>query len=83
MGPDNREWLEGARLISIGVVALLVTLVMGAVLAAFDQSIASIGNGIVTAVINSIVGVVFLTVLAAVHHQLAGPSNEAMVETFE
>ncbi|MBL0946627.1 hypothetical protein [Brevundimonas sp.] len=25
MGPDNREWLEGARLISIGVAAAVVS----------------------------------------------------------
>jgi hypothetical protein len=25
VGPDNREWLEGARLISIGVVAAVVS----------------------------------------------------------
>lgn len=25
MGPDNREWMEGARLVSIGVVSAVVS----------------------------------------------------------
>lgn len=69
--------------IAIGVVSLLVTLVLGTVFAAFNASIAAIGNGVVSAIINAVIAVLFLCVLAAVHRQLAGPSNEATAETFE
>ncbi len=70
-------------IIAIGVVSLLITMVLGTVFSAFDQSIANIGNGVVSGLINAAVGALLLAVLAAVHRQLAGPSREAMTETFE
>ena len=70
-------------LIAVGVVAVLVTLILGTVFAAFSPAIAGIGNGIVTAIVNAVVGVIFIAVLASIHRQLAGPSNEATAETFE
>ncbi|MEM8724984.1 MAG: hypothetical protein AAGE86_05610 [Pseudomonadota bacterium] len=70
-------------IIAIGVVSLLITMVLGTVFSAFDQSIANIGNGTVSGLINAAIGALLLAVLAAVHRQLAGPSREAMTETFE
>ena len=70
-------------LIAIGIVSILVTAVLQLVFSAFDQSIANIGNGLVSSVINAVVAALLLTVLAAVHRQLAGPSTEAVADTFE
>ena len=69
-------------LIAIGIVSILVTAVLQLVFSAFDQSIANIGNGLVSSLINAVVAALLLTVLAAVHRQLAGPSTEAVADTF-
>lgn len=70
-------------LIAIGIISALVTSVLGLVFSAFGESIANIGNGIVSGLANAVVGALLLAVLASVHRQLAGPSNEAISETFE
>jgi len=70
-------------IVAIGIVSVLVTSVLALVLSAFGESVANIGNGIVSGLANAVVAALLLTVLAAVHRQLAGPSNEAISETFE
>ncbi|MGY6550389.1 MAG: glycerophosphoryl diester phosphodiesterase membrane domain-containing protein [Erythrobacter sp.] len=69
--------------ITIGIVTAIISLILGLVFALFDKSIADIGNGIVSSLINAVVGMVFLVVLAAVHEQLAGPSDKQLASTFE
>lgn len=69
--------------ITIGIVSVLVSLVFGLVFALFDQGIADIGNAVVAAIVNTVLGVVFVLVLAAVHQQLAGPTGEQFAATFE
>jgi hypothetical protein len=69
--------------ITIGIVSVLVSLVLGLVFALFDQGIADIGNAVVAAIVNTVLGVVFVLVLAAVHQQLAGPTGEQLAATFE
>ncbi|PKP93990.1 MAG: hypothetical protein CVT75_05300 [Alphaproteobacteria bacterium HGW-Alphaproteobacteria-14] len=69
--------------LTIGIIAALVTGIFAVVFSAFDSQIASIGNGLVGAVINSGLTVLFLVVIAAVHRQLAGQSPEGLVATFE
>lgn len=68
---------------TIGIISILVSGVIGLVLAAFGSQIASIGNGVVSAIVNTIVGVIFLVVIAAIHRQLAGQSPEGLAATFE
>lgn len=68
--------------VTIGIISVLVSGVLGLVLSAFDAQIASIGNGLISAVVNSVIGVIFLVVIAAVHRQLAGPSPEGLAQTF-
>ncbi len=70
-------------ILAIGIVALLVTSILGLVLAAFGDTVSNVGNGIVSGLSNAIVGALLLAVLAGVHRQLAGPSDEAVSETFE
>lgn len=65
------------------VISVLVTLVAGAIFAAFGGDLELIGNGIVGSLVNAVFVVLYLAVLAAVHRQLAGPSAEAVSETFE
>lgn len=69
--------------ITIGIVSALVSMVLGLVFALFDPNIANIGNSLVASLVNTVVGVVFLLVLAAIHGQLAGPSDQQLASTFE
>jgi hypothetical protein len=68
---------------TIGIIAALVSGILGLVLSAFGSSIATIGNGIVSAAVNTLIGVIFLVVIAAIHRQLAGQSPEGLAATFE
>jgi hypothetical protein len=69
--------------LTIGIIAALVTGIFAVVFSAFDSQISSIGNGLVGAVINSGLTVLFLVVIAAIHRQLAGQSPEGLAATFE
>lgn len=68
---------------TIGIIAALVTGVLGLALSALGTQIATIGNGVVSAIVNSGLGVLFLLVVGAVHRQLAGQSPEGLAATFE
>jgi hypothetical protein len=57
--------------------------VLGLALSALGTQIATIGNGVVSAIVNSGLGVLFLLVIGAVHRQLAGQSPEGLAATFE
>lgn len=69
--------------LTIGIISLLVSGVIGLVLAAFNPTVVTIGNGILNGLVNSVIAVVFLVVFAAIHQQLAGPSAERVAQTFE
>jgi hypothetical protein len=69
--------------LTIGIIATLVTAVVGLVFGAFGGTIAEIGNGLMSALVNAAVGVVFLVVIAAIHRQLTDGSAEALAATFE
>lgn len=69
--------------IALGIAVLLITMVFGVVFALLGGQMEVLGNGIVGSVMNTVFVVIYLAVLAAVHRQLAGPSAEAMSETFE
>jgi len=68
---------------TIGIIAALVSGILGLVLTAFGEPVTTIGIDLVSALINAIVTVIFLVVTVAIHRQLAGPSAEALAETFE
>jgi hypothetical protein len=67
----------------IVIIGALVQGVLTLILSAFGGSVASIGTGIVSALVNAVVTVIFLVVIAAVHRQLAGASPERLAQTFE
>lgn len=67
----------------ISIVAALVSGIIGLILAAFGDSVATIGNGAVGALVNAVVTVIFLVVTVAIHRQLAGSTPEALAATFE
>lgn len=69
--------------ITIGIIAALVSGILGLVLSALGAQVAQIGNGVVNAAVNTVIGVVFLVVIAAVHRQLSGHSPEGLAKTFE
>jgi hypothetical protein len=69
--------------ITIGIVTALFSMVMGLIFALFDPGIANIGNALVASLVNTVLGVIFVLVLAAVHQQLAGPSSQQLASTFE
>jgi membrane-anchored glycerophosphoryl diester phosphodiesterase (GDPDase) len=68
---------------TIGIIAALVTGILGLALSALGTQIATIGNGVVSAIVNAGLGVLFLLVIGAVHRQLAGQSPEGLAATFE
>lgn len=68
---------------TIGIIAALVSGILGLVFSAFGPDIAAIGLGVVNAVVNTGLGVVFLVVIAAVYRQLAGQSPEGLAATFD
>lgn len=70
-------------LVTIGIIAALVTGIVGLVLSALGAQVASLGNAVVSAVINTGIGVIYLVVIAAIHRQLAGESSEVLASTFE
>ena len=70
-------------LIAVVVVGSVVGMVVGLVFALFGTTGALIGQAIVSGLLNATWVVLFLAVLAAIHRQLAGPSSEAVRETFE
>lgn len=69
-------------LFTIGIIAALVSGLLGVVLAALGEPVATIGIDLVSAIVNAVVTVIFLVVTAAIHRQLAGPSSEALADTF-
>lgn len=69
--------------LTIGIISVLFSLVMGLVFALFDQTVANIGNAIVASLANTLFAVIGLLVLASIHQQLAGPSGEQLAATFE
>jgi hypothetical protein len=70
-------------LIAVVVIGSVVGMVVGLVFALFGATGALIGQAIVSGLLNATWVVLFLAVLAAIHRQLAGPSSEAVRETFE
>lgn len=68
---------------TIGIIAALVSGILGLILTAFGEPVASIGIDIVAGIVNALVTVIFLVVTAAIYRQLAGPSAGALAETFE
>lgn len=70
-------------LVAIIVVGSVVSMVVGLVFALFGATGALIGQAIVSGLLNAVWVVIFLAVLAAIYRQLAGPSADAMRETFD
>lgn len=68
---------------TIGIIAALVSGIFGLIFSALGSQIADIGTGLVSAIVNTFIGVIFLVVIAAVHRQLAGQSPEGLAQTFE
>ncbi|SHN50864.1 glycerophosphoryl diester phosphodiesterase membrane domain-containing protein [Erythrobacter sanguineus] len=69
--------------VTIVIIGALVQGILVLILSAFGGAVASIGTGLVSALINTVITVIFLVVLAAIHRQLAGASPERLAETFE
>lgn len=67
----------------IGIIATLVSGILGLVFAAFGDTVAEIGGGVVGALVNTLVTVIFLVVTVAIHRQLAGASPEGIAAAFE
>jgi hypothetical protein len=68
---------------TIGIIATLVSAVLTLILSAIGEPVTTIGIDVVSGLVNAVVTVIFLVVTVAIHRQLAGPSNEALAETFE
>jgi hypothetical protein len=68
---------------TIGIIAALVSGIIGLVLSAMGEPVATIGINATSALVNALVTVILLVVTVAIHRQLAGPSAEGLAETFE
>lgn len=73
----------GLLLVVIGIISALVTAILTLVFAALGNSVAMIGGGVLNALVNTLLTVIFLVVTVAIYRQLAGPSGEALAQTFE
>lgn len=69
--------------VAYGVVAMVVSLVSGALFGLFGPQTAQFGDALVVSVMNAGWATVFLAILAAVHDQFAGPSPATLSATFE
>ena len=67
----------------IVIIGALVQGVLTLILSAIGGTVASIGTGLVGALINTVMSVIFLVVLAAIHRQLAGAAPERLAQAFE
>ena len=70
-------------LFTIGIISTLVTAILGLVLSAFGEPVASIGTDVVGGLVNAVLTVIFLVVTVSIHRQLAGESPEALATEFE
>ncbi len=68
---------------TIGIIAALVSGILGLVLSALGEPVASIGIDLVSALVNALVTVIFLVVTVAIHRQLAGSPATRLTDTFE
>ncbi len=64
-------------MLAIGIVGLIVTMIVGLILALAGDSVALIGTAIIGALVNAVSVVVFLSVMAAAHRQLSGHATRA------
>lgn len=70
-------------LVVIGIIAALVTGVLSLIFAALGDTVATIGGGVVNALVNTLLTVIFLVVTVSIYRQLAGASPEREAELFE
>lgn len=69
--------------VTISIILALVQGVLTLIFAAIGGEVANIGNGVVSAAVNTLITVIFLVVIAAVHRQLAGNAPDRLAEAFE
>lgn len=67
----------------IGVISTLVSAVASLVFAAFGGVMATIGGSVVSALVNTLLTVIFLVVTVAIFRQLAGAAPAGVAELFE
>ncbi|QSB44801.1 hypothetical protein EB810_00735 [Altererythrobacter sp. FM1] len=70
-------------MLAIAVVGSVIGLIVGLILAIGGPEVATIGQAIISGLMNSVWITLLLAVLAAIHHQLTGGSPEAVSETFD
>jgi hypothetical protein len=69
--------------ITVVIIGALVQGILTLILSAIGGAVATIGTGVVSALVNTVMSVIFLVVLAAIHRQLADGMPERLAETFE
>lgn len=67
----------------IVIIGALVQGVLTLILSAIGGQVEAIGVGLVSALVNTVMTVIFLVVIASIHRQLSGGTPEAIAETFE
>lgn len=67
----------------IGIASIVIGGVLGIVLALLGGTAVHIGQAAISGLIGAVATVYFVSIVAAIHRQLAGPSTEAIGNTFE
>jgi hypothetical protein len=67
----------------IVIIGALVQGVLTLIFSAIGGEVATIGTGLVSALVNTVMTVIFLVVIAAIHRQLSGGTPEKIAEAFE
>lgn len=66
----------------IGIISTLVSGIIALVLAALGDSVATIGGGVINALINALLTTIFVVVTVAIYRQLSGDGPEQAAEIF-
>ena len=69
--------------LALSIAALIFRGIVGLALALLGTSAVTIGQAVVSGLIGTIAMIYFVSILAAIHQQLAGPSAETITSTFE
>ncbi|MHA7819362.1 MAG: glycerophosphoryl diester phosphodiesterase membrane domain-containing protein [Erythrobacter sp.] len=70
-------------LIVLSLIALVAAMIFGTIFALFGEPVATIGTGLLQALVSAVLGGIFLLALAAIKRQLSGVTKDTAATTFE
>lgn len=70
-------------MIVLSLIALVATMIIGTIFALFGEPIATIGTGLIQALVSAVLGGIFLLAIASIQRQLSGVTRESKAAAFE